>query len=182
MIHPWEHPHSDKQHDYRIFSTRIDRCTSPEDGSDHSFVVVESPDWVNVVALTPEEKVVLIRQYRFGTREVTLEIPGGAVDAGEGFLEAGCRELLEETGYAGEEAVLLGAVTPNPAFLNNRCGTLLVTGARQVSNPTPDINEIIEVELSPRSDIPRIIARGEIHHALVLAAFQWLDLWEKGLL
>lgn len=181
MIHPWQHLRSEKQHDYRIFSTRIDHCRSPA-GGDHAFVVVEAPDWINVVAVTPDENIVLIRQYRFGTREVTLEIPGGAVDPGEDLLTAGLRELQEETGYGGDDVRLLGTLTTNPAFLQNRCGTLLVTGARPVSKPRPEPTEFIEVELRHRSEIPGLLARGEIHHSLVVAAFSWLDLWERGLL
>jgi len=178
MIEPWQHRTTTSRHDYRIFSTRIDLCRSPRTGTDHEFVVVEAPDWVNVIALTPENEVVLVRQYRFGTREVTLEIPGGALDGGEDFLEAGLRELREETGYQGDGARLLGTVAPNPAFLQNRCGTILVTGARQVDDPRPDSNEILEVELRPRAEIPGLIAGGEIDHALVVAAFHWLDLTE----
>ena len=180
MILPWQRLGTDFGHDYRIFSTRIDHCRSPESGKDHDFVVVEAPDWVNVIALTPGNEIVLVRQYRVGTREVTLEIPGGAVDPGEDFLTAGVRELREETGYAGDDVRLLGAVTPNPAFLDNRCGTLLVTGAHIVGDPEPEGTEILEVVLVPRPDIPRLVAEGQIHHALVVAAFQWLEAWEQG--
>jgi ADP-ribose pyrophosphatase len=179
MVEPWEHLSSEPQQDYRIFATRFDRCRSPATGEEHSFVVVEAPDWVNVIALTPEDEVVLVRQYRFGTRQVTLEIPGGAVDPGEDFLTAGVRELREETGYAGDEARLIGTVTPNPAFLANRCGTLLVTNARRVGEPAPEGTEILEVELYPRRDIPRRLAAGEIDHALVVAAFKWLDVLHR---
>jgi len=179
MVEPWEHLSSERGQDYRIFTTRFDRCRSPTTREAHSFVVVEAPDWVNVIALTPGEEIVLIRQYRFGTRQVTLEIPGGAVDPGEDFVTAGVRELREETGYAGDEAQLIGTVTPNPAFLANRCGTLLVTNARQVAEPAPEGTEILEVELCPRRDIPRLLAGGEIDHALVVAAFQWLDVRDR---
>jgi len=175
MIEPWEHLTTRAGHDYRIFSTRLDLCRSPRTRTDHEFVVVEAPDWVNVIALTPEDEVLLVRQYRFGTREVTLEIPGGAVDRGEDFVSAGVRELREETGFEGDQVRLLGTVTPNPAFIQNRCGTLLVTGARRVDEPRPDGTEILEVERRPLGDIPRLIAGGQIDHALVVAAFHWLE-------
>ncbi|MBN2491222.1 MAG: NUDIX hydrolase [Planctomycetes bacterium] len=181
MIEPWERLASERRQDYRIFATRIDRYRSPATGETHAFVVVEAPDWVNVIALTPADEVVLVRQFRFGTREVTLEIPGGAVDPGEDFVSAGVRELREETGYAGDEVRLIGTVTPNPAFLENRCGTLLIPGARKVAEPAPEGTEILEVELCPRREIPRRLAAGQIRHALVVAAFQWLDLQEHGL-
>jgi len=176
MAEPWRHLHSEPRHDYGIFATRTDRCRSPRTGNEHRFVVVSAPDWVNVVAITADDEVVLVRQYRFGTREMTLEIPGGAVDPGEAFEEAGLRELREETGFAGDDHRLIGVVTPNPAFLDNRCGTLLVTNARKVAEPEPDGTEDIEVVLAPRCEIQAMIARGEIDHALVVAAFHWLDL------
>jgi 8-oxo-dGTP pyrophosphatase MutT (NUDIX family) len=179
MIDPWQHLSTEPRHDYRIFSTRTDLCRSPRSSTDHEFVVVEAPDWVNVIALTPENEVVLVRQYRFGTREVTLEIPGGAVDAGEDFVQAGLRELREETGYEGDDVRLLGTVSPNPAFIQNACGTILVTHARQVDEPRPEGTEILEVELRPLAEIPRLIADRKIHHALVVAAFYWLDLAER---
>jgi ADP-ribose pyrophosphatase len=139
-----------------------------------------SPDWVNVIALAgppgEEPHVVLVRQWRFAIAQPTLEIPGGMIDPGEEPEAAARRELLEETGYAGDQWSPLGLVHPNPAILANRCHTYLVRGARAVAGPTGDGEEEIEVLTRPLGEIPRAIASGEISHSLVIAAFHLLGL------
>ena len=135
-----------------------------------AFVVLDAPDWVNVIAITKEQKVVMVRQFRHGNRQITLEIPGGMCDPGEDFLTAGLRELREETGAIGTSAELIGVVEPNPAIQNNRCGTILVRdvtfGAQSL-----DHNEEIEVELIPLDKISMYIQQQQITHALVVTAF-----------
>lgn len=173
-ILPWKKVASEAKGDYRIFRTRIDRCESPETGETHPFVVVDCNDWVNVVAITPDDEIVFVRQYRFGTEEVTLELPGGAVDPGEDFLTAGVRELAEETGYEGDAAKVIGVVTPNPAFINNRCGTLLVPNAHKAGPARPEGTEILETVLIPRDEVIDRVQRGDITHALVVAAILWM--------
>ena len=157
--------------DYRVFRLREDQSLSPRTGRAYTFYVLESPDWVNVVALTPAGQVVLIRQYRHGTEEVTLEIPGGMVDAGESPATAAARELLEETGYEAEEIIPIGLVAPNPAILNNRCHTFLARNARPVRPPQFDGSEDIALELAPLETVPELVRSGRISHALVIAAF-----------
>lgn len=161
----------------RIFSLHGRRCTSAL-RPDVSFeaAILKCPDWVNVIALTPGQEVVLIEQYRHGIDRVTLEIPGGMVDEGEGPVEAAVRELLEETGHAGGEPRILGVTTPNPAFQDNRLTTVLVPDCRLVAEPEGDAHEEIAVRLTPLADIPRLLREGEIHHALVVAAFALLQL------
>ena len=139
------------------------------------FIVVDTPDWVNVIALTPEGEVVLVEQHRHGTGELTLEIPGGMVDPGEDFEEAGSRELLEETGYAGDPPERIGLVHPNPAIQRNRCATLLVRNARFVQAPEPDETEELRVRTVPLAGIAGLIQGGVITHALVVAAFYHLQ-------
>jgi len=124
--------------------------------------------------------VVLIEQHRHGTAEVTLEIPGGMVDSGEEPLAAGVRELTEETGYGSARAELIGSVTPNPAMLNNRCHTVLVEDATVQGPCALETHEEIAVRLVPLAEISEWIARGDIHHALVVAAFHYLGLHEAG--
>lgn len=175
-IEPWKTIRQSERDAYRIFSVRRETAVSQTSGIAHEFVVIEAPDWVNVIPLTPNEEVVFVRQYRHGTRSVTLEIPGGMAHRGETPEEAGARELLEETGFRGDRVVSIGSVYPNPAIQNNVCHTVLVEGARRVADPTPDPAEEIETQLIPLSEIPRRIREGEITHALVVAAFHHLAL------
>ncbi|MGH9901890.1 MAG: NUDIX hydrolase, partial [Pyrinomonadaceae bacterium] len=111
----WRRQRSDQVADCRVFQVRRDRSANPRDGREHDFYVIEAPDWINVIPLTADDEVVMIEQYRHGTEEITLEIPGGMVDAGESPREAAARELIEETGYAAREVVELGRTRPNPA-------------------------------------------------------------------
>lgn len=159
------------EHAFRIFRLRTDRSRSPLTGTEHDFVVLESPAWVNVIPLTPAEEVILIRQYRHGIKAVTLEIPGGLVEATDTPLSAAKRELLEETGFRAENWVDLGFVHPNPAIQDNRCHTFLALGVTPAGPQSLDEKEDIEVLSRPLAEIPRLIREGEISHALVIAAF-----------
>lgn len=154
----------------RVFGVQDVVRRSPKTGRTGTFHVIHTSSWCNAVALTPDDQIVLIRQYRHGIDATCVEIPGGLVDPGEEPMEAAVRELLEETGYAGDPAVLLGHVHPNPALMGNTCSTYLVTNARQVQPPRLDEEEDISVELVPLADIPAWIARGDITHAMVIAA------------
>ncbi len=165
--------------DYRVFSLQQVRRRSPRTGTVGTFQVLHTPSWVNVVALTDDQDVVLIRQYRHGLDSVTLEIPGGLVDAGEEPASAAARELLEETGYAGRAPVWLGNVHPNPAIQTNVCSTWLIPGAHLVGPPRPDDEEHIVVELAPLATIEGLIRRGDISHALVVCAFHHLMLHQS---
>jgi 8-oxo-dGTP pyrophosphatase MutT (NUDIX family) len=130
-----------------------------------------------VIAVTPDQKVVLVRQFRAGSRRDSLETPGGLLDPGEEATAAGIRELLEETGYAGDPPQLLGTVWPNPALLAMRIATVVVRNARHVAQPRPDVSEEIAVELVPVAEIPGLIRSGQIDHAVCAAGLLlWLSL------
>jgi ADP-ribose pyrophosphatase len=168
---PWTISTSQSVYTTRVFSLHQHHATSQlNPGKQGLFSVLEAPDWVNVIAITTEQKVVMIRQFRQGTRDITLEIPGGMVDAGEDFLTAGLRELKEETGGVGGDALQIGMVAPNPAIQSNHCATILVKDV-VLGELFLDGNEEIEVILYPLSDVSRLIREGEITHSLVIAAF-----------
>ncbi|MGD8330062.1 MAG: NUDIX hydrolase [Acidobacteriota bacterium] len=177
----WDSDEAETLAETRIFRLVRKRAVSPNDPARNGeFVVVESPDWVNVIALTDENRVVLIEQFRHGTEEITVEIPGGTIDPGEEPLAAGLRELREETGYGGGSAELIGAVTPNPAMMDNTCHTVLVRGIELRGKPHLDGLEEIRTRLAPLADVPDMIRDGTITHALVIAAFHFLDLHETS--
>lgn len=137
---------------------------------------MEFTDWVNVIPLTADNEVVMVRQFRHGIEDFTLEIPGGMVDPEDTDpCSAAQRELWEETGYGSADIVRLGEVHPNPALQKNRCFSFLARDVRPTRKPQLDGTEEIEVVLVPRAEIAGRIAGGEISHALVIAAFAFLD-------
>lgn len=146
-------------------SLRRDTRTAPGFGP-HDFFILEFHDWVNVVAVTEEGQAVLVRQFRQGLAEVTLEIPGGVVDPGEEPGQAVRRELLEETGYAPREIRLLTAVRVNPAIQGNRCHLFLALGCQLKGAQALEGTESIRVELVPLDALAGLMARGEIDHSL----------------
>lgn len=177
LVEPWDVKEEGSLIDTRIFSVRQRRCTSKRDPAKSGlFYYLDGGDWVNVVALTSDEQVVMIEQYRHGLDEVTLEVPGGMVDDGEEPLQAGLRELVEETGFTGEQARIIGVVSPNPAIQTNRCHTVLVENVAKTQDAQQDASEEIETRLVPLVDVGRLIRDQVIHHALVVAAFHHLSL------
>ncbi len=180
MVESWEHLGSQPAIDYGILRLRRDRRRSPRTARAHEVIVLEMPDWTNVVAVTPAQEVVLIRQFRHGMGVVELEIPGGVVDAADpGPLAAARRELAEETGYGATTWVAVGSVAPNPAIQNNRCHTFLALGAAPLTGQSLDTGEDIVVEKVPLADIPALIGSGAIDHGLVVAAFHFVDLYRQ---
>ena len=176
-IRKWEKHASRVVSDHRIFKIREDRTTNPRTGSEHEMVVLECPDWVNIIALTPEREVVLVEQYRQGSETVELEIPGGMMDPGETDpVATALRELREETGYTGENARQIGAYFANPAIMNNRVHTILVENCQRTHEVEWDAGEDLITRLIPEADIPRLIRENQIRHSIVVAALQYFAL------
>jgi ADP-ribose pyrophosphatase len=166
---PWIRLASEALQDCRVFSVHRVRARSPRTGGEHDFYTIGASDWVNIVALTPDDCVVMVHQYRHGAERVTLETPGGMVDPGETPEQAAARELLEETGYAAEEIVPLGGVNPNPALFSNRLHGFLARGARRVREVRNESTEETHVELVPLARLRDEVRAGRVEHALVVA-------------
>jgi ADP-ribose pyrophosphatase len=181
MIQPWKKIDSKPAGDFRIFTVRSERKISPRTGAEHSFYVIDSVDWINVIAVTPDDQLVMIEQYRHGTDTVELEIPGGMIDAHDASpAAAGIRELREETGYEGEQPQIIGRIRPNPAIMSNTCFTLMVENCRPKHPVAFDHGEDLVTRLVPIAEVPRLIAAGQIQHSLVVVALYHFDLLRRG--
>jgi len=179
---PWELVETEHLQDCRVFRVSRSRARSPRTGAAHDFFRIDAEDWVNVVALTERDELVLVRQFRHGARATTLEIPGGMVDPGESPRDAALRELLEETGYAPRDArdvAAVGAVNPNPALFGNRVHTFVVRGCARIAAIANEGAEETRVELLPREHLHAAVVAGEIDHALVLAGLYFFELGER---
>jgi ADP-ribose pyrophosphatase len=179
MIQPWKVTRSEKLLDCRIFKVRKDVVVNPRTGQPHDMFVLEQPNWVNVIPLTSDEQVVMVEQWRHGTRSVHLETPGGLMDDGETPEQCARRELLEETGYEAGEIVRLGTVHPNPAIQNNLQHYVLATNCRRVAAPALDNAEDIMVRLVPLAEVPDMIRTAKITHGIVIGGFYWLELHRR---
>jgi 8-oxo-dGTP pyrophosphatase MutT (NUDIX family) len=176
----WQVVETERLQDCKVFSVSRSLVRSPRTGEVHPFFRIDSAEWVNVVPVTRDQEVVMVRQYRHGSGEVTLEIPGGMVDPGETPAEAAARELLEETGYRAERIAPIGSVNPNPALFGNRCHTFLASAAVRVAEIQNTRLEETSVELVSAADIPGHLREGRIDHALVVAALYWYALGSQA--
>jgi ADP-ribose pyrophosphatase len=155
-----------------IFKLTARASVSPRTGRIHDFYVLEAPDWINVIPLLDDDRVVMVRQYRHGRREPTLEIPGGMVDPSDADpLAAARRELLEETGYEAGNLTKIGDIAPNPAIQSNLCHSYVARQLTFLGTQDLDSTEEIEVVTVPLNEIPAMIRDGTITHSLVVVAF-----------
>lgn len=167
---PWKRARTLREHDVTVLRVREDVFIDPRDGSEHPRAVIDASDWANVVAFTTDGKVILVRQFRFGSGEAGLELPGGVVDQGETPAQAVARELEEETGHRAGTVEPTGWLWPNPAHFTNRVHTFIARGCERVHDGTPEGSEDLIVELVDPAEIPSLIRSGEIRHALHVAA------------
>lgn len=157
---------------------RLDKVELPN-GKFLDATIFEFRSWASVIALTKNNEVVLIKQYRHGVEKVLWEIPGGVVEDGEHPLDGVKRELLEETGYTASEFIEVGQMYPNPAIQTNTMYCYLALGAEKLTTQSLDDGEDIEVYLVPLDELMAMMKRGEFPHALQVAAlfhaFTYLD-------
>lgn len=181
QVKPWEKRSSKQVGNFRVFNIRSDVKVSPRTGREHDFYVIESVNWVNIIALTTEGKLVMIEQYRHGSNTVELEIPGGMIDPEDASpLEAGLRELREETGYEGTQAEVIGQIYANPAIMNNICYTILVRNCELKHAMELDQGEDLTVRLMDVKLIPGLVRESRIGHSLVAVALYHFDLWQRA--
>jgi 8-oxo-dGTP pyrophosphatase MutT (NUDIX family) len=156
--------------DARIFTVEKSLAESPVDGEPRTFHRIRSVDWAQLLPITPDNEAVMVRQYRHGAQRITLEMPGGLIDAGEDPAVAALRECLEETGYRARTALPLGNVNPNPALFTHRLHSFYATDVQPERAIQNTGSEITEVVLVPVADLEGLLLSGEIEHALVAAA------------
>ena len=169
-VRDWPLISSERGPDLLVCQARWDLLENPRNRVRLKRLVLETPAWVNVVALTPQRQLIAVRQYRFGTRSLTLEIPGGVVDAGEEHAAAAIRELREESGYAAQRWTYLGAVEANPAFQDNLCHHWLAHDVQRVHALDLDVGEDIEVLELSSEQLWAALRSGQMRHSLVLSA------------
>ena len=175
----WRKVRSEQGQNLNILQVRHDWLEHPESKQVMKRLVLESVDWINVVALTSANESVMVRQYRFGISDCTLETPGGMVDEGEKPLEAAKRELLEETGYTSEEWQYLGAVEPNPAFHPHLCHHFLASNVKKVAEPDLGPGEAIAIEICNLDQLKSAMQNGSLRHVLALSALSRVfTMWE----
>ncbi|MBN1440432.1 MAG: NUDIX hydrolase [Anaerolineales bacterium] len=166
----WKVVRSEPGPDLKIFKARFDWVENPRNKKNFRAVVLETPEWVNVVALTDEMRILAVSQFRFGVRRQSLEIPAGLIDPGEAPLQAAMRELDEETGCAAREWKSLGWSFAQPAFLDNRAHHFLALGVRKVHEPKLDEGEDLDCRELTLAEVREAVRTGRMRNSMTLLA------------
>ena len=144
---------------------RVDKCKLP-DGYSFDVHLLEYADEIMIFALTRNQEVVLIKQYRHGAQQVIVELPGGSMDEGESPVEAAKRELMEETGYSSDTFIQVGCASPNPANYTNKIYSFLALDVEQTGTQSNDDAENVEVLLLSLEDVIMMAKMGDLVHSL----------------
>ncbi|MAO66715.1 MAG: NUDIX domain-containing protein [Balneola sp.] len=176
-IEPWITTNEELKYTTNIFKLLSRNMKLKSEDKEAEFSIIDAPEWMNVIPLTPENEVVLVEQYRYGIEKPTLELPGGMVDPGETHDQTARRELLEETGFTGDDWHYLGKVSSNPAFLTNFTHLHVVKNCHKVQEQELDGNERINVHVLPLDEFLEMVHNGAVHHSLVVAAVAKFLLW-----
>jgi len=174
MIMEWEKLRQRRKGSFKVFDIDEVVYLNPYTSTEVPIHLIECNNWVNVVAVTPSDQIVLIRQFRFGSDRIEVELPGGIIETDEEPSIAAARELREETGYEGDAPVLIGRVNPNPALHSHACFTYLIGNATKTGQAEFDgPNERCEDMLATIDEVRSMILDGQITHALVIDAIFW---------
>jgi 8-oxo-dGTP pyrophosphatase MutT (NUDIX family) len=176
-LRPWRARNREQVGSYRIFDVERVALDDGDGRPRGDAFTLRFPHWCNVVAVTPDDDIVLVWQFRFGTESLSLEIPGGVIDAGESPEEAARRELREETGYEAGKLELLLSLEANPALQANRCFTYVAWNARRTAETGFDAQEELETVLAPAARVADLLEGGQVTHALVHSALE--AFWRK---
>ena len=184
----WKTVGRKRLNDFRIFTMyQVKRETAG--GLAGTFYEVDAPDWVTIIPHIMDDKLgscfLMVRQYRHGSDEITLEFPAGIVDGGEAAKTSARRELLEETGYRAESLTLIGEVSPNPAFMNNTVSTFLADGLELIREQELDEYELIDIILVPVSEVIASMGQGEYNNGVMMSSMgfylRWMNLIKTNL-
>ncbi len=175
----WQLIRSEAGPHIKLFQVRYDWMRNPRNGAEERMVILEGRDSANVIAITPEQEVVLVRQYRFGIQDYTLELPGGLMEAGESLQAAAMRELAEETGFTGVDWTYLGKFPSNPVFMNSYIHHWLLRGAQFTEVPRLDDGEAVELVFIPVAQLRQALMEGQFQHPHTIMAL-WFFLHKFG--
>ncbi len=174
MVEEWQVLERRPSADYKIFQIETKKVRSPRTNGVMDVQAIHFPDWVVVLPVTKDKKIVMVRQYRHGTEQISLELPGGLIDPDDASPQsAGLRELVEETGYRAKMVTSLGVIYPQPAVLSNRCYFYLAQDVEPAGPMDLGEGEDIGLELVPLSSMAEKISRCEIDNAMTIVAFSF---------
>lgn len=155
-----------------IFNLRTEKLQLPDGRIMPRYFVMSFPDWVNVLPLTKDGKVILLKQYRHASGEFHIEVPGGSLDPhrNESVEQGALRELLEETGYSSSRLVKVASHYPNPALQTNQMHTFIAYDCEKTSAQNLDEFEELELYFCTLQELEDHMDRGEINHSIMLAS------------
>lgn len=162
----WKVLHSEYLFNQPWLTVRKDHCQLPDGTEIPAFYVNEYPEWVNAFAITEEGKVLMVKQYRHGIGQISIELPGGVVEKGEDLLEGCKRELLEETGYVFNEWEFIGKVCANPSTTNNYTHFYLAKGGKKVAELSLDEGEDLVVMEISIEEVKQLVLENKIIQSL----------------
>lgn len=178
----WQEVSREKLLDGHIFSVFLSHRRNLT-GAEGSFVLLDSPDWVNIIPIVKDREgrdcFLMVRQYRQGSESITLEFPGGVLDPGEDPETGVKRELLEETGYEAVDIQCIGKISPNPAFMNNWCYTFVSRQVVKRAGQHLDELEFVETEIIPIEEVEEHMGEGPYINAIIVTALAWYHKWQK---